>query len=351
MTDVADKPVTTGAAALAMAGLTAEPACDVSAASFPDGADFRIEIPSVEGPAVLRAVVAAATEHGITVNRTSQGSGAMLLSTAELDEMAAIAADAGIEVSLFVGPREEWDIGRVAVAPDGQVLAGRLRGTRQLRYAVDDIARAAERGIRGFLIADPGLLQLARELQADGQLPDSIVWKVSAVLAPSNPLSFRVLERLGASTINVPSDLTLGQIAEIRAVSGVPMDLYVESPDAMGGVVRGHEAADLISVGAPMYVKFGLRNSRPLYPSGVHLQAEAAAIAREKVHRAAVALEWIARSEAKLTQATPGAPGLGVPEPRGRCSAAGPGWPGTTRSPWCTGRRWLARACLATGGR
>ncbi len=316
MTQVAGKPIATGSRALELAGLTAEPACAASRASFPDGADFRIEIPSVEGPAVLRAVVAAASERGITVNRVSQGSGAMLLSAAELDEMAAVAADAGIEVSLFVGPREEWDIGRAAAAPDGQMLAGRLRGTRQLRYAVDDISRAAEHGIRGFLIADPGLLQLVRDLQADGQLPASIVWKVSAVLAPSNPLSFRVLERLGASTINVPSDLTLGQIAEIRAVSDMPIDLYVETPDAMGGVVRGHEAADLICVAAPMYVKFGLRNSRPLYPSGVHLVDEAAAIAREKVHRAAVALEWIARSGITLTQSKPGAPGLGVPEPR-----------------------------------
>jgi hypothetical protein len=316
VTHVADGQLATGVAALAQAGLTAEPAAQASHASFPDGAHFRIEIPSVEGPAVLRAVVAAAAGQGITVNRVSQGSGAMLLSGAELAEMARIAADAGIEVSLFVGPREEWDIGRAASAPDGQIFAGRLRGTRQLRYAIDDIARAAEHGIRGFLIADPGLLQLVTRLQAAGQLPASIVWKVSAVLAPSNPLSFRLLEQLGASTINVPSDLTLGQIAEMRAVSGLPIDLYVETPDAMGGVVRGHEAAELISVAAPMYVKFGLRNSRLLYPSGVHLVDEAAAIAREKVHRAAVALEWIARSGIKLTQSQPGARGLGVPEPQ-----------------------------------
>jgi hypothetical protein len=316
VTQVADGQLATGVAALAQAGLTAEPAGQASDASFPDGAHFRIEIPSVEGPAVLSAVIAAAAEHGITVNRVSQGSGAMLLSGAELAEMARIAADAGIEVSLFVGPREEWDIGRAASAPDGQIFAGRLRGTRQLRYAIDDIARAAEHGIRGFLIADPGLLQMVTRLQAAGQLPASIVWKVSAVLAPSNPLSFRLLEQLGASTINVPSDLTLGQIAEMRAVSGLPIDLYVETPDAMGGVVRGHEAAELISVAAPMYVKFGLRNSRLLYPSGVHLVDEAAAIAREKVHRAAVALEWIARSGIKLTQSQPGARGLGVPEPQ-----------------------------------
>ena len=315
MTDGSQARRLTGARVLAGHGLTAEPAVPASQARFPDGAHFRIEIPSCEGPEVLRAIVDEASARGVTVNRVSQGSGAMLHSEAELAEMARIAADNGIEVSLFVGPREEWDIGRAAASADGGVFSGRLRGTRQLRYAVDDVLRAVEQGIRGFLIADVGLLQLVREMQAAGQLPGAIVWKVSAVLAPSNPLAFQVLERLGGSTINVPSDLTLGQVAEMRAVSALPIDLYVETPDAMGGVVRGHEAADLISVAAPMYVKFGLRNSRLLYPSGLHLAAEAAAIAREKVRRAQIALEWVARSGLELCQSCPNAPGLGVPEP------------------------------------
>ena len=120
---------------------------------------------------------------------------------------------------------------------------------------------------------------------------------------------------MGGSTVNVPSDITLGQLAEMRAAVSLPIDLYVETPDGMGGVVRGQESADLIAVAAPMYLKFGLRNSRPLYPSGVHLEGDAAAIAREKVHRARVALEWIARSGADLTQSRPSAKGLGIPEP------------------------------------
>ncbi len=315
MTDVSHAVALTGAALLATRGLTAEPAAPASEVRFPDGAHFRIEIPSCEGPEVLRAIVDEAAARRVTVNRVSQGSGAMLHSEAELAEMARIGADNGIEVSLFVGPREEWDIGRAAASADGGVFNGRLRGTRQLRYAIDDILRAADQGIRGFLIADPGLLQLASEMQAAGQLPASIVWKVSAVLAPSNPLAFQLLERLGGSTVNVPSDLTLGQIAEMRAVSTLPIDLYVETPDAMGGVVRGHEAADLITVAAPMYVKFGLRNSRLLYPSGLHLVADAAVIAREKVRRAQVAMEWVARSGLDLCQSCPGALGLGIPEP------------------------------------
>jgi hypothetical protein len=286
-----------------------------SQARFPDGAHYRIEIPSVEGPRVLREVVKAASGHGITVNRVSQGSGAMLLGAAELREMATIGADAAVEVSLFVGPREEYDVGNQSRSPDGHVLAGKLRGVRQLRYAVEDVMRAVDYGIRGFLVADLGLLRVLRFMQAQHQLPPGIVWKISVLLAPSNPAALQVLAEMGASTINVPSDVTLGQLSEMRAVTDLPLDLYVESPDPMGGIVRGQESAELVRVAAPLYVKFGLRNSRALYPSGEHLVDEAAAIAREKVHRAAVAREWITRLGADLVQSEAGAPGLGVPCP------------------------------------
>jgi hypothetical protein len=305
----------TGADILARRGLSAEPVPAPSERRFPDGAHYRIEIPSVEGPAVLRAVMTQAAEEGITVNRVSQGSGAMLLSGAELAEMAKIGADSGIEVSLFIGPREEWDVGSIAQSAEGPSRAGLIRGVRQLRYAIDDVLRGVDRGIRGFLVADTGLLELLADMQAGGQIPASVVWKVSAMLAPANPLTVSQLERLGGSTINVPADVTLGQLAEMRSATTLPLDLYVEAPSGMGGVVRGQEAADLVAVAAPMYVKFGLRNSRLLYPSGLHLVEEAAAIAREKVHRARVALEWMDRSGRDLGQSQPGAPGLGIPEP------------------------------------
>ena len=41
---------------------------------FPDGAHFRVEIPSVENLRVLQAVLEAARQHEIVVNRVSQGS-------------------------------------------------------------------------------------------------------------------------------------------------------------------------------------------------------------------------------------------------------------------------------------
>jgi hypothetical protein len=291
------------------------PAPPSSAARFPDGASFRIEIPSVEGARVLAEVLRSAEEHEIVVNRVSQGSGAMLLGESELREMAAMGAEAGIEVSLFTGPREGWDVGAHARSADGAAHAGQVRGVRGLAYAVEDIARACEAGIRSFLIADAGLLDVLRDMQRADELPRDCVWKISVMMAPSNPAGLRVLERLGATTVNIASDTTVLQLSEMRAASNLPIDLYVESPDALGGVVRGNEVGDLIAVGAPLYVKFGLRNSRALYPSGEHLVADACAIAREKVHRAAVALEWLRRLAPELEQSAPHAPGLGIPQP------------------------------------
>jgi Peptidase family U32 len=300
-------------AALGRLGLPTPAAAPDRGRRFPDGAAFRIEIPSVEGPRVLEEVITSADREGIVVNRVSQGSGAMLLRASELREMAALGASAGLEVSLFVGPREGFDVGAHPRSEDGSGHFGQLRGLRGLAYAVEDVTRAAECGIRSFLVADAGLLGILVDMQKHGELPVEIVWKVSVMMAPSNPAASRLLEQLGATTVNVPSDMTVTQLAEIRAAISIPIDLYLESPDSLGGVVRGHEIGDLVAVAAPLYAKFGLRNSRPLYPAGLHLADEARTIAREKIHRAATALEWLARLRPELTQSQPGAPGLGIP--------------------------------------
>jgi hypothetical protein len=281
--------------------------------SFPDGAAFRIEIPSVEGPRVLDAVLRAAEFEGITVNRVSQGSGAVLLRASELRDMAQAGREAGIEVCLFVGPRERYGVGAHARSDDGRAHGDQVRGLRQLAYALEDVLRATEEGIRSFLVADLGLLRALTQAQAQGALPAGLVWKVSAAMSPSNPVTVRLLEEFGASTVNIPADVTLAELAEMRAAVSLPLDLYVESPDPLGGVVRGQELGDLIRAGAPLYAKFGLRNAQPVYPSGLHLEAVACANATEKVHRAAVALEWLERLSPGLAQSKPGAAGLGVP--------------------------------------
>jgi hypothetical protein len=286
----------------------------VSEARFADGAHFRIEIPSVENPSALRAVVEEAHALKVPIHRASQGSGAMLLTRAELNEMARIGADEGLEISLFVGPREEYGIGGSVRSPDGLLLSGRLRGMDQLRYALEDILRAVDAGIRGFLIADTGLMQLLRAMVQANELPGTIVWKISAVLAPSNPITFKQLIDLGGTTVNVPSDMSLAELSEIRAASPAPIDLYLEAPDALGGMVRGNELAEIAVVAAPLYAKFGLRNARAVYPAGEHVMSDVVGNVREKVRRAALALEFLDASSLDLAISKPGAEGIGVPE-------------------------------------
>ena len=287
----------------------------VTDARFPDGAQLRVEIPSVENPAAMRAALAEADELGVVVHRVSQGSGAMLLTEVELSEMARMGADRGVEVNLFIGPREEFGVGASVHSSDGRALSGHLRGLHQLRYALEDIKRAVDRGIRGLLIADVGLLDVVVALVAAGELPSDLVFKASAVLAPSNPVSFKQLADLGATTINVPSDVTLQELAEMRAFAPTPIDLYLEAPDALGGMVRGHEVAETVLVAAPLYAKYGLRNARPVYPAGHQVVGDVVANVREKVRRAALSLEWLARSDVRPVMSEPGAKGIGVPVP------------------------------------
>ena len=167
------------AALLSELGIGASGAGQHEAKAFPDGAAFRIEIPSVEGPRVLEAVLDAAEAEGITVNRVSQGSGAGLLRASELRAMAQAGHDAGVEVCLFIGPRERYGIGAHPRSSDGSAQGDQVRGTRQLGYALEDVLRAAEQGIRSFLVADLGLLVALRKAQERGDLPEGIVWNAS----------------------------------------------------------------------------------------------------------------------------------------------------------------------------
>ena len=104
----------------------------MSDARFADGLRYRIEIPSVEGPAVLRAVLEEADARGVPVRRVSQGSGVMMLTDAEIAEMAELGAEHGVEVSLFLGPRGALGSGRPVVR-DGRGRRRRARaGGRRL---------------------------------------------------------------------------------------------------------------------------------------------------------------------------------------------------------------------------
>ena len=287
---------------------------------FPDGAQYRVEIPSVEGPRALAAVLEEAEARGVRVHRVSQGSGIMLLTDGEIREMARLGANARIEVSLFVGPRAAWETGAQVLAPAGRNLGARQRGMEQLVYAVEDVRRACGLGIRSVLVADEGLLWVVDEMKRAGELPADLVVKVSVQMGAANPASIRLQERLGAGTYNVPTDLSLGMLAAIRAAVDLPIDLYVEVPDNFGGFVRHYEIAEIVRVAAPVYLKFGLRNAPDVYPSGSHLEETVIALSRERVRRAEIGLAHLQRyypdaATSEVATSEVGAAGLGVPVP------------------------------------
>jgi hypothetical protein len=281
---------------------------------FPDGAQYRVEIPSTEGPRALEAVLEEAERLDVRVHRVSQGSGVFMLSDAELDELARLAAAATVEVSLFARPNAGWGTSAQARAAAGAALAPAVHGADELVHALADIRRAAAHGFRSVLIADVGLLAAFDAMRKAGELPAEMQAKVSVMLPAANPSSARVLADLGADTLNLPTDLSLAQIAAIRAAVELPIDFYVEAPDNLGGFVRLYEIPELVRVAAPVYVKFGLRNAPDVYPSGSHLEPTVVALSRERVRRARLGLELLERESPDAVTSELGAAGLALPD-------------------------------------
>jgi hypothetical protein len=168
----------------------------VSDARFADGLRYRIEIPSVEGPEVLRAVLEEADAREVPVRRVSQGSGVMMLTDAEIEEMAALGVERGVEVSLFLGPRGAWDAGGQSFATGA--VGGVARGQAGIDWSVAEARRAVARGIRSVLVADAGVLATLGRLKRGRSARDARPQDVgpAAVRQPADGAGARGARRL-----------------------------------------------------------------------------------------------------------------------------------------------------------
>lgn len=301
-----------GSELLNQVGIATPADLPASAKRFADGAHYRIEIPSVEGPTVSDAVTDEASKRGLRIHRVSQGSGVTMLTKDERRAWVSSAAANELEVSLYIRPTASWGTGAAWMSNTGGPLAGQVQGVAQLAAALDQVKRAVEAGFRSVLITDLGVLSAVNELRSAGELPADLSIKIGVQMAVANPLTARIVEQLGAQTINVPSDISLVDLAAIRQLVNAPIDIYIESPDDLGGFVRTHEIADIVRVAAPVYLKFGLRNAPGLYPSGSHTEELACKLARERVRRAQLGLELLHELAPELTTTT-GVADLAVP--------------------------------------
>lgn len=278
-----------------------------SKARFPDGAAYRIECPTVNSAEAVAALLDTATKMGITINRVTETYGMFRHTRAEIREYCRLCHNYGAELLLSVGPRATYDTGATVLSPQGVRISYRLRGMEQVLRAIEDIQRGYDCGCRGFLIYDEGMLWLANEMRKDGALPKDIVFKASAHLGHCNPASFKLLESLGADSINPVRDLQIPMIAALRAAVKVPIDVHTDNPPGSGGFIRVYEAPEIVRVAAPVHLKTG--NS----VVGGHGEMTSANDGRRMAEQAAIVVEMVTKYYPEAKQSATGAEDMRVP--------------------------------------
>jgi len=278
-----------------------------SGKTFPDGAHFRIEVPTVNSFDALKALVERADELGVTINRVDETYGIFRHTLGELRDYTAFAKERGIALNLAVGPRAPYDTGATVQTPQGVRIAYRLRGMEQVVRAIEDVKRAVSVGCRGILVYDEGLLWVLAEMRKAGDLPSDLHFKVSAHCGHANPASFKVLEGLGANTINPVRDLQLPMLGALRRAVDVPLDLHTDNPPASGGFIRSYEAPEIVRIASPVYLKTG--NSAV---SGHGIRTTAAE-GRAMAEQASIVVEMVNKYLPEAKQSAAGADGAAVP--------------------------------------
>jgi hypothetical protein len=279
-----------------------------SAARFPDGGAYRIEVPTVNSAEAVGALLDTATKNNITINRVTETYGMFRHTREELKEYCRLCNQYGAELLLSVGPRATYDTGATVLSAQGVRISYRLRGMEQVLRGVEDVKRGYDIGCRGFLIYDEGMLWLVGQMRRDGALPKDIIFKTSAHLGQCNPCSFKLLESLGADSINPVRDLQIPMIAALRAAVKVPLDVHTDNPPGSGGFIRVYEAPEIVRVAAPVHCKTG--NS---VVSG-HGEMTSANDGRRMADQAAIVVEMLGKYYPEVKQSPKRSDDLFLPQ-------------------------------------
>jgi len=228
-----------------------------SSKTFSDGGQYRFEVPGIQGPLAMKALLEALAERGLPIHRVTQTKGIMLLLDKEIEQMVGLAKDHSVELVLAIGPRATYDTSASVQTPEGQRMGYRLRGQEQIVRAIEDVKRAIILGCHSFLIYDEGCLWILNEMRKQGEIPAQCRFKVSAHCGHGNPCSGKMLESIGADSLNPVRDIQLPMLAALRAAIDIPIDIHTENPASSGGFIRHYEVPEMIRVAAPVYLKTG----------------------------------------------------------------------------------------------
>ncbi|MBO5966547.1 MAG: peptidase [Methanobrevibacter sp.] len=229
----------------------------ISSKRFEDGGQYRFEVPGIQGPSALESLLNACNDYDLTIHRATQTKGIMFLLDDEISSMVDLARDAKIQLFLAVGPRAPYDTSATVQTEEGKRIGYRLRGYKNLLYAIEDVKRAVDLGVRGILLYDEGLLFALSKMRENGELPNDLKFKLSAHAGCSNPASAKLFESIGLDSLNPVRDLQIPMLASLRDAIDIPIDIHTENPKSTGGFIRHYEVPEMIKVASPVYLKTG----------------------------------------------------------------------------------------------
>jgi len=224
---------------------------------FADGGQYRFEVPGIQGPAVMEALLEEIDKYGMYLHRVTQTKGIMMLTDNEISRMVELAKTAQTDLILAIGPRATTDTSASVNTPEGVRMGYRLRGQEQIVRAIEEVKRASSLGAEGFLVYDEGCLWVLNEARKAGEIPASCHFKLSAHSGHGNPCSAKLLESIGADSLNPVRDIQLQMLAAMRQAISIPIDIHTENPKSTGGFIRHYEVPEMIRVAAPIYLKTG----------------------------------------------------------------------------------------------
>lgn len=283
--------------------------------TFPDGAHWRIEIAGVERASTMEAMLEEARKRSVPVHRIiGTVGGSTYCDFEELKAIAQMAHEERIEAVITIGHRKAWDCGaREAASPEGAMQGFRLRGSDNVCYFIADMMRNIEAGFRAFLVYDEGVLFLVDKMRSEGLIPKETIFKFSVFGGYCSPAGAKVIEGLGANSMNPSSDVSLPILASIRNTVPIPLDVYVAVVDSFGGMFRAYEAPEIARVASPCYFKFEPGTSEAdIYKPWVSEKWHQDFI-REKVKMAAIVTEIMERHAPNLITSVQGPDDLAVP--------------------------------------
>jgi len=284
--------------------------------TFPDGANYRIEIAGVERASTMEAMIDEARKRSLAVHRVIAAvGGSTYCDFAELKAMAQMGREEHIEVVMTVGHRKGWDAGaRESATAEGALQAFRLRGSDHVSYHIADIMRSIEAGHRGFLVYDEGVLHLLNKMRQEGLIPAETIFKFSVFGGYCSAAGARVIESMGANSMNPSSDVSLPILGAIRKAVDITLDVYIIVVDAFGGMFRAYEAPEIARIASPCYFKFEPGTSEgDIYKPWVS-EAWHQGLIREKIKIAAIVQEIMQRHAPELKASPKGPADLVLPE-------------------------------------